>query len=80
VDRTGWTYREVDEHTLPEIAELMGYWKAHPPAVERLSAMVSAYFDVKWDGGGSPSGSEPRPGGWTLAEMAEAFEANKGGK
>lgn len=36
---TGWTYRDVDEHTLAEIEELFDYLADHPTAASILAAV-----------------------------------------
>lgn len=35
----GWTFREIDEHTLPEVEELLDYLADHPTAASILAAV-----------------------------------------
>ena len=40
---TGWTYRVIDEMTLPEVRGLLDYWRTSPP----LHILFKAYVGFK---------------------------------
>jgi hypothetical protein len=39
----GWTYREIDEHTLQEVNDLFSGWKDHPPVYVLVKAIVEGF-------------------------------------
>ena len=53
----------------------MAYWRDHLPAIERLGAMVSAYFGVKW----GDAADAVKPGEWTDEDLAR-FAAEADGR
>ena len=57
---------DVDDLTLPDVIDLMTHWRRYPPAIERISAMLSAYFEMDWDG--VEGRGEPRE--WTEEDLS----------
>ena len=49
----GWTYSEIDSHTLPEVRELFDGWSDHPPTNLLVKAIVEGL------GGGKPKTYAP---------------------
>jgi hypothetical protein len=59
---TGWTFEQVGELTLLDLADLRRYWASHPP----LHLMARAYLGIK---GESPApGAVESPKHYTTAE------------
>jgi hypothetical protein len=37
---TGWTYRVIDEMTIPEVCALLDYWRTSPPVHLLVAGLV----------------------------------------
>ena len=55
----GWTYSEIDSHTLPEVNELFSGWDEHTPTHLLVKALVEGFGGGKISSPSPPGSANP---------------------